>query len=382
MNKKSLLPTVVFCSMAFMAYSVSTSSNTQPVVIANDTIITETQPEEHTLNLLIAGDLMQHGPQIKAALQPDGSYNYEECFAKVKPEIEWADVAIGNFEVTLGGKPYSGYPQFRAPDEYLGAIIDAGFDVLLTANNHCLDSRRKGLERTIMMMDSLHVPHLGTYVNRQERDSLYPFLIEKNGLRIVLLNFTYGTNGIAIEKPNVVNLMDTTEIAHDILKAKALEPDVIIAIPHWGIEYQTLPSSEQKKIANWLLRKGVDHVIGGHPHVAQPLELRNEGRNLVAWSLGNVISNQSKPNTYGGYMVRLELTKRDTVTTLSDCSYMLYWVSRPQDNPQQHQYRILSLDEPDSLLNATEQRLRNSIRTSMRNLMEKHNVGNIREHTF
>ena len=382
MKKKNLTTVIAFVAMIVAATTFGGACCAKSTPKQQNTVGKDTVPEEHTLNLLIAGDLMQHGPQIKAALQPDGTYNYDECFARIKPELEWADVAIANFEVTLGGKPYSGYPQFRAPDEYLSAIIDAGFDVLLTANNHCLDSRRKGLERTIMMMDSLHVPHLGTYVNRQERDRSYPFLIEKNGLRIVLLNFTYGTNGIALEKPNVVNLMDTTEIARDILKAKALEPDVIIAIPHWGIEYQTLPSPQQKEMADWLLRKGVDHVIGGHPHVAQPLELRNEGRNLVAWSLGNVISNQSKPNTYGGYMVRMELTKRDTVTTLSDCSYMLYWVSRPQDNPKQHQYGILSLDEPDSLLNATEQRLRNSIRTSMRNLMEKHNVGNIHEHTF
>lgn len=378
-NKLTTILTIVIIVAAFTFGGVSYAQSTQK---QEKTVAKDTLPEEHTLKLLIAGDLMQHGPQIKAALQPDGTYNYDECFARIKPELEWADVAIANFEVTLGGKPYSGYPQFRAPDEYLGAIIDAGFDVLLTANNHCLDSRRKGLERTIMMMDSLHVPHLGTYVNRQERDRSYPFLIEQNGLRIVLLNFTYGTNGIAIEKPNVVNLMDTTEIAHDILKAKEMEPDVIIAIPHWGIEYQTLPSPEQKKIADWLLRKGVDHVIGGHPHVAQPLELRNDGRNLVAWSLGNVISNQSKPNTYGGYMVRMELTKRDSLTTLSDCSYMLYWVSRPNDNNYQHQYRILSLDEPDSILTTTEQRQREAIRTSMRRLMEKYNKGEIKEHFF
>ena len=136
------------------------------------------QAEVHHLSLLIAGDLMQHGPQINAALQKDGSYNYDECFARIHDEVERADVAIGNFEVTLGGKPYAGYPQFRAPDEYLQACIDAGFDIMLTANNHCLDSRRPGLERTIMMMDSLRVPHLGTYVNEQERLKQYPFLLE------------------------------------------------------------------------------------------------------------------------------------------------------------------------------------------------------------
>ncbi|MBQ8656294.1 MAG: CapA family protein [Prevotella sp.] len=343
---------------------------------------TTVNAEPQQLSLLIAGDLMQHEPQIKKALQPDGTYNYDECFARVRPEIERADIAIANFEVTLGGRPYKGYPQFSAPDEYLQACIDAGFDVLTTSNNHCLDTRRRGLERTLDMMDSLRVPHLGTYRNQAERDKNYPFLIEWNDIRVVLLNFTYGTNGLRVEKPNVVNMMDTTEIARDLLKAKQMNPDVIIAMPHWGIEYQTLPSKEQKEVAQWLLDHGVDHVIGGHPHVAQPLELRNGGRNLVAWSLGNFISNQYKPNTYGGYMVRMEFTKRDSVTTLSDCGYALYWVSRPQDCGHKHQYRVLPIDEPDSVLTAAERQKRNTVRTAMRNLMQKNNQGGIKEYTF
>ena len=138
-----------------------------------------TEPHEYHLSILIAGDFMQHGPQIKAALQPDSSYNYDECFARVIPVIEDADVAIGNLEVTLGGKPYAGYPQFRAPDEYLQAIVDAGIDIILTANNHCLDSGKHGLERTIMMMDSVGVPHIGTYIDSMERATNYPYLFEQ-----------------------------------------------------------------------------------------------------------------------------------------------------------------------------------------------------------
>ena len=346
-----------------------------------DTLVTV--PEEHHLSLLFAGDLMQHGPQIKAALQADGTYNYDETFARIKDEVERADVAIANLEVTLPGRPYTGYPQFRAPDDYLRACIGAGFDVLLTSNNHCLDSGRQGLERTILMLDSLHVPHLGTYINKEERDRTYPFLLEKNGLRVVLLHFTYGTNGFAIPQPSVVNLMDTVEIAADIEKARQMEPDVIIALPHWGIEYQQLPSPQQRQMADWLISRGVDHVIGGHPHVAQPVELSDDSLHLVAWSLGNVVSNQSKPNTYGGYMVRLELTKTEaadtTATRLSDCGYTLYWVSRPNDNNFKHNYRILPIDEPDSVLTGMEQKLRYAIRASMRRLMERHAKG-VREY--
>lgn len=340
------------------------------------------EPKEYHLSILIAGDFMQHGPQIQAALQPDSTYNYDECFARVKPVIKQADVAIGNLEVTLGGKPYAGYPQFRAPDEYLQAIVDAGIDIILTANNHCLDSGKHGLERTIMMMDSVGVPHIGTYVDEFEREKTYPYILEQNGIRVAILNFTYGTNGLSVEDPNIVNMMDTAIIAVDLITAKEVNPDVIIAIPHWGIEYQTLPSKEQRKMANWLIDNGVDHVVGGHPHVAQPMELLNGGQNFVAYSLGNVISNQSMPNTYGGYMVRLDFVKNDSLTLLSDCAYIPYWVSRPHDNDFKHNYRLLPLDEPDSLLTAKERQQRDTISQAMRTLFEKHNVGDIKEIGF
>ena len=338
--------------------------------------------QEDHLSILIAGDFMQHGPQIKAALRNDSTYNYDECFARVKPVIEQADIAIGNLEVTLGGKPYAGYPQFRAPDEYLQAIVDAGIDIILTANNHCLDSGKHGLERTIMMMDSIGVPHLGTYVDEVERDNNYPFLLDCNGIRVAILNFTYGTNGLAVEEPNIVNMMDTAVIANDLDKAIAMNPDVIIAIPHWGIEYQTLPSEEQRMMADWLIDNGVDHVVGGHPHVAQPMELLNNGCNFVAYSLGNVISNQSMPNTFGGYMVRLDFVKNDSLTKLDDCCYIPYWVSRPNDNGFTHNYRVLSLDEPDSLLTKTEIKQRDTISHAMRTLFELYNVGDIKEISF
>lgn len=361
-------------------------AETVPEAVAED--VTEaatevvTEPREYHLSILIAGDFMQHGPQIKAALRPDSSYNYDECFARVRPVIEDADVAIGNFEVTLGGKPYAGYPRFSAPDEYLQAIIDAGIDIVLTANNHCLDTGKDGLERTIMMMDSVGVPHIGTYVDEFERDENYPYILEQNGIRVSFLNFTYGTNGLTAKSPNIVNMMDTVVIAQDLVKAQAMNPDVIIAIPHWGIEYETLPSKEQRMIAKWLLDNGVDHVIGGHPHVAQPMELLNDGKNFVAYSLGNVISNQSKPNTYGGYMVRLDFVKNDSLTMLSDCAYIPYWVSRPHDNNFRHNYRILSLDEPDSLLTKKERQQRDTISESMRTLFKEHNVGDIKEIGF
>jgi poly-gamma-glutamate synthesis protein (capsule biosynthesis protein) len=374
MTKKKLLATLALWVLAATAFSCNQESGASRQSAAQDSLVA--QPEEHHLSLLIAGDLMQHGPQIKAALQPDGSYNYEECFARVKPMIEQADVAIANFEVTLGGQPYKGYPCFSAPDEYLQATIDAGFDVLLTANNHCLDSRQKGLERTIDMMDKAHVPHLGTYKNIAERNKNYPVLIEKNGFRVVLLNFTYGTNGLQVQAPNVVNYMDTTEIARDIRKAKQMNPDILIAIPHWGIEYVLHPNQQQKDIAAWLLKKGVDHVIGGHPHVLQPMERRNKaknGGNVVVYSLGNYVSNMTKVNTDGGAMVRMDFKKKGRVVTLEDCGYSLVWVSRPQISGHKN-FRIYPVHVPDSMLNATERAKRNLFYNNMKALYDKNNI--------
>ena len=369
--------TLILLTMVLTASSCY-SAGTKDDLAADSSLAME--PAEVKLSLLIAGDLMQHMPQIKAAQQSDGSYNYDECFAGIKDEVERADVAIANFETTLAGAPYSGFPKFSAPDDFLSGVVGAGFDIMLTANNHCVDTHRKGLERTLAMMDSMGVYHLGTYRNISEREKNYPFLLEKDGLRIVLLNFTYGTNGLPVPEPCYVNLMDTTEIAADLEKAKGMIPDVIIALPHWGIEYQTLPSKAQKDMAKWLLEHGVDHIIGGHPHVAQPIELLNNKQNLIAWSMGNVVSNQSKPNTYGGYMVRLEFTKNDSLTVLSDHNYSLYWVSRPPDNGYRHQYRILPIDYPDSLLTAKEKTLRSAIRGSMRRLMKEHGKGEIKEY--
>ena len=328
------------------------------------------------ITLLFAGDLMQHITQINAARIDGDKYDYTDCFALVRPLIEEADIAIGNFEVTLGGKPYRGYPCFSAPDEYVLAIRDAGFDVLLTANNHSLDSGRKGLERTIRMLDSLRIPHCGTYATPEARQKEYPLLIEKKGFRLALLNYTYGTNGLVVKEPNVVNYIDTTIIARDIVAAQAMQPDAIICCIHWGQEYQTRQNREQEQLADWLLAHGVTHIIGSHPHVVQPIEVRGTeetGRHLVVYSLGNYLSNMMKKNCDGGLMVTLELEK-DSVTRMKDASYQLVWVSRPIVSHKKV-HRLIPTSYPDSLLNAGERRLRHIFYEATRENLRQHNKG-------
>ena len=303
----------ILCMLIMIGYSVTLSA-------------------QERITLLFAGDLMQHTEQIKAAKTPDG-YDYSDCFKHVKEEISRADVAVANLEVTLGGQPYRGYPAFSAPDEFLYAIKDAGFDVLLTANNHCLDRGKKGLERTILMLDSLQLPYAGTYVDSEARLRRYPLLVEKNGFRIALLAYTYATNGLSPVAPTLVNYIDKEQMKEDILAARRMNPDVIIACMHWGVEYRSLPEKAEKELADWLIAQGVDHVIGSHPHVLQPMEVRADtqvnDKHLVVYSLGNFISNMSKVHTDGGAMVKLELKKLWGITRLEKCSYSLVWTSRP-----------------------------------------------------
>lgn len=335
------------------------------------------------ITLLFVGDLMQHQAQIDAARQ-GGGYDYTDCFKHVKQEISKVDLAIGNLEVTLGGKPYSGYPAFSAPDEYLYAIKDAGFDVLLTANNHCLDRRKKGLERTILMLDSLELPHAGTYINKEEREKGYPLLVERKGFRVALLNYTYGTNGIETTSPNVVNYIDKEQIKRDILDARRKLPDVIIACMHWGIEYRSLPERSERELADWLIAQGVDHVIGSHPHVLQPMEIKKDARtparHVVVYSLGNFISNMSKEKTDGGAMVKLELQRIFRITRLVECKYALVWTSRPtlsgKKNFELYPATFLNKSINNEEVNAMKRFLKGA-----RGLYDIHNIG-IKEYFF
>jgi len=273
-----------------------------------------------SISIYFAGDIMQHEAQLKAALRADGTYDYTGCFTQVTPEIEAADIAVCNFETTLGGAPYSGYPQFCSPDELAAAVRDAGFDIFLTANNHCLDRRTRGLVRTLDVLDSLGIPHLGTYRDLAERDSLYPYIIERNSMRIALLNYTYATNGIPVAAPCIVNYIDTTQIKADVIRARQLHADCIIACMHWGTEYRLEPDKSQKTLEEWLYSIGVDHIIGGHPHVVQPIRTLphryHAGSSLTVWSLGNYISNMSAPHTFQGLAVTTRLIKIGNITKL------------------------------------------------------------------
>lgn len=284
--------------------------------------------EKQQLRLLFAGDIMGHDSQIESAKkQGKGAYDYGDCFLHLEPMISSADIAIGNLEVTLAGPPYKGYPAFSSPDELALELKSVGFDILVQANNHAIDRRKKGLERTLLVLDSINMIHSGVFRDVKQRSRYYPLIVEKNGIRLALLNNTYGTNGIKVTAPNIVNYIDTAQIKKDLHKAKSAEPDFIIALMHWGSEYQRTENEAQKKLTKFLFRHGTDVIIGSHPHVVQPIRLLNE-RDLVVYSLGNMISNQRKRYTDGGILFEMTIEKSDS-TYLSDYSYLPIWVHKP-----------------------------------------------------
>jgi poly-gamma-glutamate capsule biosynthesis protein CapA/YwtB (metallophosphatase superfamily) len=288
------------------------------------------------LSLLFAGDIMQHDSNIAAAYNPaTGKYDYSACFEYVAPIIQSADLAIGNLELTLAGPPFKGYPQFSSPDALAAELKRSGFDVLVTANNHSLDRRRKGLERTTRVLDSLQIIHTGTFRDSAERATVYPLIIEKNGFRLSLLNYTYATNGIPVTRPNVVNMIDTVQIKKDLAKARNQKSDAIIVFMHWGDEYQSLPNKEQKRLTSLCFREGARLVIGAHPHVLQPMEWRKEKDQFVVYSLGNFISGQRPRYRDGGAMLWIDLQKvsngATASTSISNAEYELAWVQKSND---------------------------------------------------
>lgn len=285
------------------------------------------------LSLLFTGDIMQHDSNIATAYDPvSKKYDYSACFEYMAPIIRAADLAIGNLELTLAGSPYKGYPQFSAPDALAVELKRIGFDVLVTANNHSVDRRKKGVERTIRVLDSLQILHTGTFMDSAVRANTYPLIIEKNGFTLSLLNYTYGTNGIPVTKPNIVNLIDTVQIKLDMAQAREQKTDAIIVFMHWGDEYQPLPNSTQKKLAKVLFREGARLVIGAHPHVLQPMEWNKERDQLIAYSLGNFVSGQRPRYRDGGAMLWVDLQKivKDSIanTTILNAEYELEWVQK------------------------------------------------------
>lgn len=313
----------------------------QDYKLSKDTIDRPAAKTIHKIKLSFVGDIMGHGDQIRSAYHPDTkTYNYEPCFRYVKPLLEEADLAIGNLEVTLSSKgKYTGYPRFRSPTALGIALKEAGFDFLVTANNHSNDNNLYGVLHTINTISEIGFIHTGTFRDSAERKKTYPLIVEREAdgvvFKLAFLNYTYSTNGIPTQAPSVVNRIEEASMLRDIAEAKKAKPDMIIAIMHWGAEYRLNESKRQQQLTQMLWKNGVDVVIGAHPHVIEPIKMDTiytadssaYKEKLVAYSLGNFISNQSRTNTDIGLIFELELIKDSKLnkTRIGEHDYILVW---------------------------------------------------------
>lgn len=297
----------------------------------------ETQVQPAEADLIFVGDAMQHQGQLDQARSEGGGtrYDYSDCFTLLAPVVKEADYAVVNLEVPLGGGPvYRGYPCFSAPDSYAEALRDAGFDMFLTANNHCLDSGDKAARRTLTALDKIGVDHIGTYDSAVQRDSLVPFIKDINGIKIGFLNYTYGTNGIEPRNGIEVAYIDKEKIKKEIEKTRKAGAEMICVTMHWGVEYVLHENQEQRDLADFLVNQGVDMIIGSHPHVIQPMKVvRNEKEDkdvLVVYSLGNLISNMKTTDTRGGALVKVHVEREaDRRPVFKNAAYDIFFSAKP-----------------------------------------------------
>ncbi len=268
--------------------------------------VASAQAREPSYRMVFTGDIMVHADQLEAAAKPDGTYDFRPQFRSILPFLK-GGLLVGNLETVLGGEArgYTGYPAFNSPDSLAEALDEAGFRVLLLANNHILDRGVPGAERTCNLLSAMGFAVTGTFAPTRcaelypeyAEDFRRPLLVRLGDIRVGLFNATYGVN---MPLPPVlpgglhINLTDKTRLAENIDWLRKNGAEFIVGTFHWGPEYHTTPHSSQREIAEYCLNLGTDLIVGTHPHVLQPVEIRqqNDKTRCIAWSLGNFISCQ------------------------------------------------------------------------------------------
>lgn len=280
-------------------------------------VIAETKVDStFSATISFVGDLMCHSVQYNYARTGKDSFDFTPVYRYIKEYLSEPDIMVGNLETVIGGKKagYSGYPFFNSPDEYVFALKEAGFDFLTTANNHSLDRGEAGVLRTIDILNQNKLLYNGTYTTQADRDSLR--ILNINNIKIAMLAYTYGTNGVKIPKGKdyLINLIDYSKIETDISIAKSSGVDIVLVHFHFGEEYKREPNNFQKEVVNKTIQFGADIIIGGHPHVLQPIDyFHSEKSNLdsvfVAYSLGNFVSNQRWRYSDAGAILNIRIEK-------------------------------------------------------------------------
>ncbi len=313
------------------------------------------EPQIAVANISAVGDFLMHMPVINAAWQKEtGSYNFYRQLTDVEPYLSAPDITIANLETRLAGIDnggYSGYPRFNCPEQLAFDLKKVGVDVVTTANNHSLDRGFNGLVATLDHLEAADLIAVGNYRSPEERK---PLLLDVNGIKVGILNYTESTNGIPVPpgKEYAIDFTHPELIAQDIAELKNMGADVVIVYLHFGIEYQRLPSQKQTELVEQTFAAGADIIFGDHVHVLQPMEKKKftyngqEKEVFVIYSLGNFISNQRWQYSDSGVIVNVTLEKDLTTkeTKISKVDYIPTWVHTYWEKGKM-QYRVVAVEK-------------------------------------
>ena len=323
-----------------------------------------------------AGDLMVHKKQLAIAKQADGSYDFHPQYALIADALGNADYTIANLETTIGqyeNRPYSGFPMFNTPESLLDAVKDAGVDFLTLANNHMLDRYFEGMVKTVDNVEAWGFDFGGANRTPEEKEKLN--IVQVNGIRLGFLCYTEMTNGMedwcnSAVKEYGVNYLRKADIPAEVAALREAGADVVIAIPHWGVEYERRPQSYIVNKGRKMIAAGVDVVLGSHPHMVQPVEfveVQTESggtrRGLVAWSLGNFIDNMTKRYTDSGILLEFTVQERQDGSFGIENVGVVPIYCWKQDSNIQAISSLKYLDEPpEGMSSGTYQRMQDSYR--------------------
>lgn len=268
------------------------------------------------LTLIAVGDNLIHGPIYRQANERSNNsgFDFRPAYQQIASYLAEADLALMNQETPLGGTELglSSYPQFNSPQELGEQMIELGFNMFSHANNHVLDAGQRGFNNTIAFWrrQSAEKPVIMAGIAADREDDRLQILQVKD-LKIALLAYTYGTNGLRLPKSSsgIIKYLDDDLICQELDKAIA-EANIVIVSVHWGQEYQANANNEQKRLAQLMADNGADIIIGSHPHVLQGVEMLStpDGKQVpVFYSLGNFISAQNRPDTMLGGMAKVQM---------------------------------------------------------------------------
>ena len=289
-----ILSIVSLCGVIFLGIYYLTLGDKEGGVLESK----KKNPNVKTARVVANGDILCHDALYYTAKKGDGSYDFNQFFEYVKPWIEEADLAIGDFEGAISDKhPLAGYPLFNAPIEIADTIKDLGYDVVDLAHNHILDSGLYGVKYTAKTFKDRGLDVVGVHVDKKRSEDRV-LIKEVNGIKIAILAYSYGYNGMEVnltreERNNYLADLDEEKMKEEIQRAEK-EADVTIVMPQMGIEYELRPTEEQKVLYCKMIDWGADVIFGGHPHVVELAEvLEKDGdKKFIIYSMGNFISNQ------------------------------------------------------------------------------------------